>query len=125
MRTMKSLSLVAVSVLYLTLPTASARDSARELQKMVGYTIIEAATVEKVSDAKGGGKLLILDNGSIYKVDLMFLEPLTMTDVIIFAKRYTKEQLEIIRKKSPQFPEAKIKLLVDNEAFDAELVGNR
>ena len=93
---------------------------------MVGYTIIDTATVKEVSDATtGGGKILVLDNGEVYKVDFMILSPMTYTDVIVFAKRYSKEQLEAIRKKFPTFPEVQTKVLIDNEAYDAALLGRR
>lgn len=113
-------AVIAVCIMCCMVTAANARDAARDLKKMVGYTIIDAATVKEVSDAtSSAGKILVLDNGDIYKVDFLILSPLTLTDVIVFAKRYSKEQLESIRQKFPSFPEVQIKLLVDNEAYDA------
>lgn len=117
---------LAATVALAVPPVALARDAARDLRKMVGYTIVDAAAVKEVSDATtGAGKILVLDNGDVYKVDFMILSPMTYTDVIVFAKRSSKEQLEAIRKKYPAFPEVTFKILIDNEAYDATLLGRR
>ena len=69
---------------------------------MKGFTIIDAAAVSEVYTAKFGDKIVKLDNGTAYKVQFLYLDPLALTDVIVFAKA------------SSQF-----KLLIDNEAYDA------
>ena len=123
---LQHISILVATVALTVVPPALARDAARDLRKMVGYTIIDAATVKEVSDATPGtGKILVLDNGEVYKVDFMILSPMTYMDVVVFAKRYSKEQLEAIRKKFPTFPEVQIKVLVDNEVYDATLLGRR
>jgi hypothetical protein len=114
-----------VLVLALARSSSSARDAAGDLRRMIGYTIIDAATVREVADAKYGGKLVSLDNGDVYKVALLLLEPLPMTDVIIFAKKLTKPEVDLYRKKFPNFPEIMIRVLIDNEAYDAVFVSKK
>ena len=119
-------AIVLVLILALSISTvAQARDAARDLRRMVGFTVIDAMTVREAVDAKLGGKLLILDNGDVYRVDLLLLSPLRFTDVIVFAKRYSKDELAAIRAKVPSFPDTRIKLLIDNEAYDATLLDRR
>ena len=74
---------------------------------MIGYTIVDATTVEKVVDRRLEGKLLVLANGMVFKVEMLLLDPLPITDVIVFAKKVGKTDAILV------------KLLIDNEAHDA------
>jgi hypothetical protein len=103
------------------LPTAFGRDAARDLRKMVGYTVVMAASVEKVYESQSGDKLLKLSNGHVFKVDFLLLNPSTLTDVIVFAKTPTKELFERFKGKVPERMLYSYKLLIDNEAYDATL----
>jgi hypothetical protein len=106
-----ALLLTSIDVVY-------ARDAARDLSKMKGYTIVDAAAVSKVVNGKSGSKVLLLDNKTAFEVDFLFLDPLPLTDVIIFAKPLPKE----LREKFKNLPEQflwQYKLLIDNEALDA------
>ncbi len=110
---------LAVTLLY---TPAIGRDAARDLRKMKGFTIIDAAVVKEVVKGDGVGKRkIVLDNGVAFEVDLLLLDPLPLTDVIIFAKPLPKE----LREKFKDLPEHLLneyKLLFDNEAYDARPV---
>ncbi|MDD5262710.1 MAG: hypothetical protein PHD76_12770 [Methylacidiphilales bacterium] len=60
------------TILFLTISlicsTALARDTARDLRRMVGYTIISADTVEKVLTGGPGEKYIRLSGGTVLKV---------------------------------------------------------
>ncbi len=101
------------------MPDTSYRDAARDLRKMVGYTIVQASTVQKVYESSGSSKIIKLANGQSFKVDYMFLSPLTLTDVIVFSKPYPKELVDKYKDTLPANLLSSYKLLVDNEAFDA------
>jgi hypothetical protein len=108
-------NLLLASILVCTTVALSARDAARDLRRMVGYTIVKADYISEVVDGRSG-KILKLSDGSIWLVsDPLLLTPLSMTDVIIFAK------------KVPGLPEGKdliLKILIDNEAYDLTLIKN-
>ncbi len=59
---MKKLSMVFLLVAICSL--AHARDAARDLRRMVGYTIVEADSVSAVRDGRNGEKYVILLGGS-------------------------------------------------------------
>ena len=100
-------------------PVALGRDAARALRKMVGYTIVMADTVDKVFEGRDGGKLVKLSNAQVFKVDFLLLDPLPLTDVIVFAKPLPKEMVEKFKGKLPERMLYSYKLLIDNEAYDA------
>jgi hypothetical protein len=109
------------TILLITLITCNAsfaRDAARDLKKMKGFTIIDAALVAKVAEGKMiGTKVIALDNGMVFEIDLLLLDPFPMEDVIVFAKPFSKE----IREKLKELPESLLfeyKLLIDNEVYD-------
>ena len=106
-------------VFLFTSLTVIARDAARDLRKMKGFTIIDAAAVSEVVEAKIGDKIVKLDNGTAYKVQLLLLDPLILTDVIVFEKAPSKELREKTDKKIPDAMLYQIKLLIDNEVYDA------
>lgn len=109
-----------VAVIFLFSSTLFARDAARDLRKLVGYTIIAAATVQKIVEKSYGEKYLVLDDGSVFKVSGLLLGPLPMTDVIVFAKKLPDSLTSQYQGKVPDFMLFQIKLLIDNEIHDAE-----
>lgn len=113
---MKKLMFVALLALPLV---AHSRDAARDLRRLVGYTIIKADYVSQALESRSGTKLLKLSDGTIWKVDLMLLTPLTTTDVVILAKKLPTEIVAKLPPKTPEVRTYSIKLLVDNEVFDA------
>jgi hypothetical protein len=109
MTTMRSFIAAVLLTIFCVAPqSVFARDAARDLRRMVGYTIVDATTVEKVVDRGLGGKMLVLANGMVFKVDMLLLDPLPLTDVIVFAKKVGKPDAILL------------KLLIDNEAHDAK-----
>ena len=70
--------------------TVEGRDAARDLRKLIGYTIVSADTIELVTEQRGE-KSLRFSNGVVFKVDFLLLDPLPLTDVIVFAKPLPKE----------------------------------
>lgn len=114
--------LVYVMLLIITglaAPSAHARDAARDLRRMVGYTIVMAEAVDDVFTNRKGDKLIKLGNGQVFEVDFLFLDPLPLTDVIVFAKPLPKELTTKYNGKLPDHLLYSYKLLIDNEAFDA------
>lgn len=117
---MKVLSALAVLAftLCVSIPSAYARDAARDLRKMVGFTIVAAETVDEVLE-KDGDKRIKLSSGFVFKVEFLLLDPLPLTDVIVFAKPLPKELIARYQGKVPERLLYSYKLLVDNEIFDA------
>lgn len=109
-----------IAVLLLAPLAALARDAARDLRRLVGYTIIKADYVSDVLESRYGAKILKLSDGSHWKVDLMLLAPLTTTDVIVFSKKLPPEIVAKFPPKTPEILTYSIKILVDNEVYDAE-----
>jgi len=105
--------------LTLTSSSTFARDAARDLRKMVGYTIILADTVDEVIENRQGDKLIKLSGGTVFKVEFLLLDPLPLTDVIVFAKPYPKIFAEKYKGKLPERFLYSYKLLIDNEVYDA------
>ena len=116
-----ALSLLLTCIL-IAAPAAQARDAARDLSRMVGYTIVASGTVKQVAEGKIGEKLVILQDGTIFKVTFLLLNPLPLTDVIVFAKPPTKEIIEKFGDKLPKEMLTQYRLLIDNEVFDATIV---
>ncbi|RYY75396.1 MAG: hypothetical protein EOO52_08305 [Gammaproteobacteria bacterium] len=109
--------IISLSIIFIS-SIASARDAARDLRRMVGYTIISSQTVDSIIEGKFGAKLLKLSDGSVFKVDLL-LDPLSFTDVIVFAKAPSKELIAQYKGKLPEYMMYSYKLLIDNEIYDA------
>lgn len=100
---------IGIAVIVSLLGTSAfARDAARDLRRMIGYTILEADSVQEIIQNKNGTKVLVLYSGSAFRVDGMLLDPLLMTDVIVFGKRAGAGSNVLF-----------VKLLIDNEAYDA------
>ena len=117
---MKRISnLILVATILLSFATSVfARDAARDLRKMVGYTIVLADTVEKVFE-NDGNKFIKLSGGQVFKLDFLLLDPLALTDVIVFAKAPPKELSQKYKDKLPEQLLYSYKLLIDNETYDA------
>lgn len=118
MRELLSFAILVV-IAGVVAPLAYARDAARDLRKMVGYTIVMAETVDEVLENRSGDKRIRLSNGQVFKVDFLLLDPLPLTDVIVFAKPLPKELAVPYRGKLPDRLLYSYKLLIDNEAYDA------
>ena len=103
------LPLACVVAVVVAATPAAASDASRDLRRMIGYTIIDAASVREVAEG-GTEKVLALDNGMVFSVTGLILAPLPLTDVIVFGKRL------------PGTSTTLVKLLVDNEAYDAVLL---
>jgi len=101
---------------------ADARDAARDLRRLKSYCIADAASVAEVLTSHAGEKYLRLDNGITFKVDFLLLDPLPLTDVIIFTKPLPKELRDQFKGRVPDAYLYSFKLLVDNEIFDAQPV---
>jgi hypothetical protein len=101
--------------------TALGRDAARDLQRMVGFTIVMAASVSEVRSS-GTDMYLKLDDGMVLKTSDMLLEPLPLTDIILFAKPPSKEIFDKFGGKLPKEKLFEFKVLIDNEAYDTEVV---
>ena len=61
---------------------------------------------------------LKLSDGSLFKVDLL-LDPLSYTDVIVFAKSPPKEIVAQYKGKLSEYMMYSYKLLIDNEIYEA------
>jgi hypothetical protein len=96
-----------------------ARDAARDLSKLVGYTIVMADTIDKVFNDNYSGKYVKLSNGSVFKVEFLLLDPLSLTEVVIFAKPLQKEIVDKFNGKLPDHLLYSYKILIDNEIHDA------
>jgi len=96
-----------------------ARDTARELKKLIGYTIVAADSVSEVVTSNYSDKYVKLYGGRVFKVDFLLLAPLVMTDVIIFAKSLPKKLTEKYKGKLPEHMLYSYKLLIDNKVYDA------
>jgi len=110
--------LITVCVCILFSSTLHSRDAARDLRKLVGYTIVLADTVNEVIENKYGEKLIKLFNGKVFKVEFLFLDPLPLTDVIVFAKPFPKDLIEKYQSKLPEHLLYSYKILIDNEVHD-------
>jgi hypothetical protein len=107
MRRNANFAIVAAFFVVLMETRAEARDSARDLRRMVGFTILDAASVQSVSGESIGEKVVVLSNGMVFQVQTLILAPLVLTDVIVFAKQVKGTNVVLT------------KLLIENEAYDA------
>lgn len=106
-------------LLAFSTPAAHAGDTARELKKLVGYTIVSADTVAKVAE-RDGEKYIKLHGGSVYKVNFLLLDPLILTDVVVFAKPLPDELVRRYQGKVPARMLYSYKLMFDGDFYDAE-----
>lgn len=99
-------------------------DVASELSSMIGFRIIAASSVTKVSEVDGD-KYVHLANHVTLKVPLLLLDPLEFSDVVIFAKPPSRQVIEKYGKVLPLATLTEIKVLIDDEIYDAESAGRR
>lgn len=117
---MKRIMTLAILISFFSLSESPlyARDALCGLQKMVGYTIINADTVNKVFEREGE-KFIKLSGGQVFKVNFLVIDPFILTDVIVFAKALPKEVIQKYQGKLPERLLNSYKLLIDNEVYDA------
>lgn len=89
---------------------------------MIGFLIVGAGAVSEVRESRTGEKYVKLDDGTVLKVSMLLLDPLPLTDVIIFAKPPGKEIMDKFGKTLPVEKLYQFKALIDNEAYDAEVI---
>jgi len=109
---------IMLVLLMISVPV-SARDAARDLARLVGYTIIASDSISEVLTNNYSEKYVKLSGGSIFKVDFLLLDPLPLTDIIVFAKSLPAELVAQYKGKLPERMLYSYKLLIDNEIFDA------
>ena len=115
---MKKIFLFVIPLLIFSIPSY-ARDAARDLQKMVGYTIVASDSINKITQDDYTNKYVHLSGGYVFKIDFLVLDPLPMTDVIIFAKDLPEDLKSQYKGKLPDYMLHSYKMLIDNEIYDA------
>ena len=117
---MKFVSSTFILIFALTFSVESSAFSVeRELAKMVGFTIVASDTVEEIYEKDYNEKYLKLHNGSVFKVEFMYLDPLVFTEVIVFAKPPSDTIRLKYQDKLPEHMLFTYKLLIDREMYDA------
>lgn len=109
----------SILICILLITPSFARDAAIDLQKIVGYTIVSADSVRNTYEIDDE-KIIRLINGSEFKVNDLIINPLGMTDVIVFAKPISNNIISKYKGKLPERYHYLYKLLIDNEIYDAE-----
>ena len=113
-----------ISIIFFVIIISSfslARDAARDLRRMVGYTIVLSDSISKVFEDEHNDNIIQLSGGTAFKVDMLLLPPLAFTDVIVFAKGPSKEIAEKYRGKLPDKMLTSYKMLIDNEVYDVSI----
>jgi hypothetical protein len=90
-------------------------DVASDLSGAVGYTVVAATTVAEVLENQDGEKFIRLTRGGTFKVELLLLDPLPGSDVVILAKTFPPGAV-----KNQKIPITLYKLIVDDEVLDAQ-----
>jgi len=90
----------------------------RKLSRMIGYTIVASSNVDRVlEDRRDFTKIIVLSDGTSFNLDeMMFLDPLPLSDVVVFAKPIPKE----LREKFKDLPERHLflwKIAVNREIY--------
>jgi hypothetical protein len=117
-RTARVGAMVLVIALLASVAPAGTSSIHRGLRRMVGFTIVSSDSVDEVFESRKGDKYVKLLSGAAFKVDLMILEPLPASDVIVFAKRLP----ESLRKQYPNLSDDlfyEYRLLIDDEVYEA------
>jgi hypothetical protein len=117
-RTARVGAMVLVIALLASVAPAGTSSIHRGLRRMVGFTIVSSDSVDDVVESRKGDKYVKLLSGAAFKVDLMLLEPLPASDVIVFAKRLP----ESLRKQYPNLSDDlfyEYRLLIDDEVYEA------
>ena len=110
--------MVLVTALLASVAPAGTSSIHRGLRRMVGFTIVSSDSLDEVFESRKGDKHVKLLSGAVFKVDLMLLEPLAASDVIVFAKRLP----ESLRKQYPNLSDDlfyEYRLLIDDEVYAA------
>ena len=118
MKTPRSTALVLFSIFIWAALPANARDAARDLRRMAGYTIVGAAAVQETNQGRLGETIITPDSGIAFKITDVILPPLPLTDVIILAK---SPGAEIIAKYGNKLSKEQLmsyRILIDNEAHE-------
>ena len=105
-----SLRILSSAILIALLFTsfAHAGNATRELRRMKGYTIVDAASVDGATE-KGLDTFIELDNQTAYVARSVFVPPLPLSDVIVFAKKVGAD--------------ISYKLMIGNDIYDATPAG--
>jgi hypothetical protein len=117
---MRKQAIRAVAVTCLLVATAAEAGVSsihRGLRRMVGFTVVSSDSMDEVLESREGTKYIKLLSGAVFKADLMLLDPLPASDVIVFAKRLP----ESLRRQYPNLPESlqyEYRLLVDDELIE-------
>jgi hypothetical protein len=122
MRTVKRPAMVVLVCLLMAATAAAGVSSIhRGLRRIVGFTIVSSDSVAEVLEDRQGDKYIKLLSGAVFKADLMILDPLPASDVIVFGKRLP----ESLRRQYPNLPEAlqyEYRLLIDDEVIEVTRV---
>ena len=76
-------------VVFASVGHPSARSTSqihRELRRMVGYTIVDATSLQEIRDGRNGRRYAVLANGTVFQLESVTLA-LPLSDVVVFAKR--------------------------------------
>ena len=93
-----------VLVVSALVSTADARISSYKLKKLKSYTLVDVIAVSETVEINNK-KIVVMDDGTAYSVDGLFLDPLPLTDVAVFGKTVGGANV--------------YKLLIDDEVLDA------
>ena len=114
---------VAVAAIILCLlvqPAASGTFGlTRALSRMIGYTIVGVGAVEKVTDGKMGDKTVRLQDGTSFKVSMLLLDPLPASDVVIFARAPSEDEIKRYGGSAAKEDLVLYKLMLGDEIHDA------
>lgn len=114
------LALTTAIVFLLARPvTSGTLHLARQLSHMIGYTIVSVGAVDKVIEGKMGDKVVRLQDGTAFKVSMLLLDPLPASDVIIFARAPSQEDINKYGGSVPKEALILYKLMLDDEIVDA------
>ena len=117
------LALVTAIVCLLAQPVMSGTlGLARSLSHMIGYTIVGVGAVDKVTEAGMGVKIVRLQDGTKFKVGTLLLDPLPASDVVIFARAPSQEDINRYGASVPKESLILYKVLLGDEILDATSV---
>lgn len=115
-----ALTLAAVLLCLLTQSvTSGTLHLASQLSRMIGYTIVGSGAVDKVTEGKMGDKIVRLQDGSAFKVTMLLLDPLPASDVVIFSRSPSQEDIKRYGGSVPKEALILYKLMLEDEIVDA------
>ncbi|MEK7795740.1 MAG: hypothetical protein AAB353_14480 [Candidatus Hydrogenedentota bacterium] len=119
-RTILGVSIAIALSLFFRVQSVEADRASRKLSRAIGYTVVDASSVSRTVEDKSGDKLLVLASGSVFKVEFLYLDPLSLTDVIVLAKPVPDEIRQQYAGKLPEHYLYTYKLLIDgDDLYDA------